>query len=176
MAAPGVKRSDPDYFAAVLVNHVLGGGVFTARLYEEVREKRGLAYSVYSAISPMDYSALVVAGGGTTNGSVGEMLDIIRAEWRRIGIEGISADELKNAKTYVTGAFPLRFVSSNAVAGILVAMQAHDLGIDYLDKRNELIDRVTIEDARRVARRLFAGSPPQVVVVGRPKSLGVAGR
>ena len=168
MASEGVKRKDPDYYAAVLVNHVLGGGGFSSRLYEEVRERRGLAYSVYSAISPLAHGALVLAGGGTTNASVPETLKIIRAEWKRMGKDGVSASELRQAKTYVTGAFPLRFVSSGAVAGILVGMQVHELGIDYLEKRNDYIASVTLDDARRVARRLFGGGAPQTVIVGQP--------
>ena len=167
----GIARNDPDYYAAYTVNYILGGGGFASRLYEEVREKRGLAYSVYSYLYPLDHSALVVGGVATKNSRVAESLDLIRQEWKRMAEEGPTADELRDAKTYLTGSFPLRFSSSDRITGMLVGMQTENLGIDYLDRRNSFIEAVTIEDARRVARRLYDASALTVVVVGRPEGL-----
>lgn len=164
----GIARDDPDFYTAYTVNYILGGGGFASRLYSEVREKRGLAYSVYSSLLPLDRSAMVVGGVGTQNSRVGESLDLIRQEWRRIAEAGPTETELRDAKTYLTGSFPLRFSSSSRIAGMLAGMQIENLGIDYLDRRNSLIEAVTIEDARRVARRLFDASALTVVVVGRP--------
>jgi zinc protease len=163
-----IKRDDPDYYAAYVVNYILGGGGFASRLYAEVREKRGLAYSVYSYLNPLDHAGLVVGGVATQNGRVAESLALIRAEWRRMAEQGPSEEELRDAKTYLTGSFPLRFSSSGRVAGMLIGMQLEDLGIDYLDRRNGFIEAVTIEDARRVARRIYRPDDLTIVVVGRP--------
>jgi zinc protease len=167
----GLKRDDPDYYAAYVLNHVLGGGGFSSRLMDEIREKRGLVYSVYSYLNPMDYSGLIMGGLGTQNARVAESLDIVRSEWRRISEHGIASDELKSAKTYLNGSFPLRLDSSSRIARMLVALQVHKLGIDYLDRRPELINGLTGDDVRRVARRLFDERKLTVVVVGDPKGL-----
>ncbi len=164
----GIARDDPDYYAAYVVNYVLGGGGFSSRLYAEVREKRGLAYSVYSYLNPLDRAALVMGGVATQNGRVAQSLDLIRAEWRRMAEAGPSQTELDDAKTYLTGSFPLRFSSSGRISGMLVGMQVHDLGIDYLERRNGLVEAVTLADARRVAARLYDADKLTVVVIGRP--------
>ena len=167
----GLKRDDPDYYAAYVLNHVLGGGGFSSRLTEEIREKRGLVYSVYSYLNPMDHSGLIMGGLGTQNARVAESLEIVRSEWRRISEHGIASDELASAKTYLNGSFPLRLDSSSRIARMLVALQVHKLGIDYLDRRPELINGLTGDDVRRVARRLFDERKLTVVVVGDPKGL-----
>ncbi|MFQ6018575.1 MAG: M16 family metallopeptidase [Kiloniellaceae bacterium] len=167
----GVKRDDPDFYAAYVVNHILGGGGFSSRLYAEVRDKRGLAYSVYSYLNPYEHAGLVLGGVATENSRVKQSLDLIRREWRRMAEEGPSEAELEATKTYLTGSFPLRFSSTGRIAGMLVSMQLQDLGIDHLDRRNALIEAVTLEDARRVARRLFDADRLTVVVVGRPEGV-----
>jgi len=167
----GIKRDDPDYFAARLLNYTLGGGGFSSRLTEEVREKRGLAYSVYSYLQPMAQGGLVSGGVGTDNARVAESLDLIREEWRRMAEDGVSEGELKDAKTYLTGAFPLRLTSTGRIAGMLSTLQYLDLGIDYLDRREELIHSVTLDDTRRVAERLFHADDLLVVVVGKPEGV-----
>jgi len=171
LAEQGVARDDPDYYAAYLVNYIFGGGGFASRLYAEVREKRGLAYSVYSYLNPMDHAALLSGGVATRNGRVGESLEIIREEWRRMAQDGPTAQEVADAKTYLTGSFPLRFSSSGRIAGMLVAMQLEKLGIDYLERRNSLIEAVTLDDAKRVARRLYDPDALTVVIVGRPDGI-----
>ena len=168
---PGMKRDDPDFYAAYVVNYIFGGGGFSSRLYEEVREKRGLAYSVYAYLSPWRNAGLLTGGVATQNARVAESLEVIREEWRRIAEEGPSAEELAHAKTFLTGSFPLRFSSSGAIAQMLVGMQLQDLGIDYLDRRNDYIEAVTLEEARRVARELFDVDALSVIVVGRPENL-----
>jgi zinc protease len=170
-AMPGIKRDDPDYFAAVLMNSILGGTSFTSRLYEEVREKRGLAYSVYSAIVPFEHSGIVLGGVGTQNGQLKESLGIIRAEIEKIAREGITPDELDRAKTYTTGAFPLTLDTNGRIAGVLVTLQVLDLGIDYLDRRAGLVNAVSLEDVRRVAARLLDLDAMTVVVVGDPQGV-----
>ncbi len=155
---PGVKRQDPDWYAAYVVNHILGGGGFSSRLTAEVREKRGLAYSVYSGLEPMQHSGVIQGGVATQNDRVAQSIDIIRAEWRRMRDGGPTETELADAKTYLTGSFPLSLDSTGHIAGILVAIQRDGLGIDYLERRKTLIESVTLADAKRVAHRAFGCS------------------
>ena len=168
----GPKRADPDYYAAYVMNQILGGGGFTSRLYAEVREKRGLAYGVYSYLAPLDGAGLYLGGVATRNDRAAEALAVARAEFARMRDEGVSAEELADAKTYINGSFPLRLDSNAEVAGILVALQLADLGVDYLDRRAELIDAVTREDIARVARELIDPDSFIVVAVGEPAGLG----
>jgi zinc protease len=172
---PGLKRDDADFYAAYVMNYVLGGGGFTSRLYGEVREKRGLAYSVYSYLAPLRHAGLYMGGVATRNDGVAEALDIIRAEIARLAENNISAEELSAAKQYLTGAFPLRLDSGGKVASILVQMQFEALGIDYLERRNGYMMAVTLDDIGRVARRLLDPSRLRVVVVGDPKDMAADG-
>jgi zinc protease len=168
---PGLKRDDADFMAAFVVNHILGGGAFSSRLYQEVREKRGLSYSVYSYLYPLKHSALFVGGAATRNDRAAESLDIIRAELARMATEGPSEEELDKAKRYLKGSYPLRFDTSSKIARQLVEIQRDGLGIDYINIRNDLIDAVGIEDARRAARRLLGEGGLYVTLVGRPDGL-----
>ncbi|MCW8835363.1 MAG: insulinase family protein [Rhodospirillales bacterium] len=170
-AQPGLKRKDPDFYAAYVMNYVLGGGSFASRLYKQIREERGLAYSVYSYLYPMDHAALLTGGAGTANARVGETLSVLRDEWRKMAEKGVTAEELADAKTYLTGSFPLRFDSSLSIARILVGMQEDDLGIDFLDRRNDMIEAVTLEQVNRVAKTLLDPSKLSIVVVGEPEGV-----
>ncbi len=167
-AQGGLKRKDPDFYAAFVANHILGGGSFSSRLYDEVREKRGLAYTVFSFLNPMEHSALLQGSVATANERAGESLAVIREEWARMGAEGPTAQEVEDAETYLTGSYPLRFSSSGEIAGNLLGIQLDDLGIDYINVRNDLIDAVTPQDAQRVARGLFRPEDLTVVIVGHP--------
>jgi zinc protease len=167
----GLLRDDPDFYAAYVVNYILGGGGFSSRLYEEIREKRGLAYSVHSYLHPLDHAALLIGGVATANGRVGQSLELIRREWARMAEAGPSAEELAAAKTFLTGSYPLRQSSSGRIAGMLLGIQLEDLGIDYINRRNGYIEAVTLEDARRVARRLYRADRLTVVVVGQPDGI-----
>jgi zinc protease len=164
----GLKRDDPDYYVAYLMNYVLGGGGFSSRLYNEVREKRGLAYSVYSYISPLARTAVYAGGVSTANERVAESLAVIRAEWTRMRDGGLTAEELADAKTYLTGSFPLRFTSTSRIARMLVGMQYNELGIDYLERRNSFIEAATLADVARVAKSLLKPDALTIVVVGDP--------
>ena len=164
----GLARHDPDFYAAFVMNRIFGGGGFTSRLTAEVREKRGLAYGVYTYLAPLDHAALYLGRVATRNARVGESLAVIRAEMTRMRDSGATAAELADAKTYLTGSFPLRFDSNHRIAGFLVSMQLDDLGIDYIDRRNGLIEAVTLADVNRVAKRLLDPAALTVVVVGKP--------
>lgn len=168
---PGISRDDPDFYTAHVLNYILGGGSFVSRLYQQVREERGLAYSVYTYLMPLDASEAVMGGAGTANARVKETMDVIRDVWKEFAENGPTEAELSDAKTYLTGAFPLRFTSSDTIASMLVGMQDDDLGIDYIDKRNSYIEAVTLEDAKRVANRLFQPEKLSFVIAGKPEGV-----
>lgn len=166
-AQPGLKRSDPRFYALTILNQILGGGGLSSRLFEEVREKRGLVYSVSTALVPLDHAGVIVGGAGTQTASVAEAIGVIRSEWRRLATDGVTPAELADAKTYLTGSFPLRFAGSSRLAGLLVSIRRDDLGIDYLERRNALIASVTEAQANALAKDLLAPEQLAVVVVGR---------
>jgi zinc protease len=167
---PGIARKDPDFMAAYIVNHILGGGTFSSRLFREVREKRGLAYSVSDSLVWLDHSALFLGGTATRADRAGETLELIDKEIRRLAENGPTADELAKAKAYLNGAFALNLDTSSKIAALLVQLQCDGLGIDYFARRPEMINTVTLDDARRVAKRLLDGGL-LVTVVGRPEGL-----
>lgn len=171
----GLAREDKDFIPAYIVNHILGGGGFSSRLYKEVREKRGLAYSVYSFLYPLDYSALWLGGVATQNARAGVTLETIEAELKRLAEEGPSEAELADAKSYLTGSYALRFDTSGKIARQLVAIQLDKLGIDYINTRNAMIDAVSIDDVKRVAAELLKPDQLLVTVVGQPDGLTKTG-
>ncbi len=170
MGGEGIMRKDPDFIPAYVVNHILGGGSFTSRLYEEVREKRSLAYGVYSYLLTMRHAAMFMASTQTQAGSTREALELIEAQVARMVKDGPTEDELAKAKAYLKGSYALNFDTSTNIAGILLQNQLDDLGIDYIQKRNGMMDAVSIADARRAAKRLAEGGM-LVTVVGQPKDL-----
>ncbi|MCB9968665.1 MAG: insulinase family protein [Geminicoccaceae bacterium] len=172
---PGIPRDDPDYYAAYVANYIIGGGGFASRLLEEVREKRGLAYSVYSHLVDAELAPLWMGGVATRNDQVAQSIEVIRAELGRMAEGDIGETDLANARTYLTGSFPLRFTSNESVARMLVGMQVADLGIDYLERRNALIEAVALADVARASERLFSAEP-LFSVVGDPVGLDGATR
>lgn len=167
----GLPRDDPDYYAAYVLNHVLGGGSFTSRLYQEVREKRGLAYSVYSYLAPLDHTALWLGGAATENSAVGQSVDVIRAEWARMRDVPITQEQLDAARDNITGSFALRFSNTSAIAGMLVAIQRQDLGIEYINERNNFFTAVTLADVSRIAKKILDPDALTIVVVGKPEGV-----
>lgn len=171
-AQDGIKREDPDFFAAYVANFALGGGGFSSRLMDEVREKRGLAYGISSDLSTYDHAGLISGGVQTVNAKVGEVVGILKAEWARMQNDGPTAAELDTAKTYLLGYYPRNFTTTSAAARTLLGIQLADLGIDYVTRREHEIAAVTQADVQRVARRLFDPAKLVVVVVGKP--VGIA--
>lgn len=167
----GLERDDEDFFAAYVMNVILGGGGFESRLMTEVREKRGLTYGVYSYLVPKDHAALYLGSVASANDRIAEAIAVIREEWARLVKDGVTEEELDKAKALLTGAYPLRFDGNGAIARIMVGMQMDDLPIDYIETRNDKVNAVTREDVNRVARELLDPEGLQFVVVGRPEGL-----
>jgi zinc protease len=163
---PGFMRHDPNFMAAYVVNHILGGSGLSSRLYRDVREKRGLAYSVYEALLWMDHSALFIGNTGTRADRAGETLDAIEKEVRRIAEEGPTQHELDEAKSYLKGSQMLALDTSSKLASGLLQYQLDKLPIDYIEKRNAIVDAVTLDDAKKAAKRLW-GQGLLTVIVGR---------
>jgi len=171
---PGIPRRDADFNAAVVVNHILGGGAFTSRLWQEVRETRGLTYSVYSMLTTAEASPTFAGATSTKNDRAGEALAVIEAECARLAQEGPTAEELDKAKKFLTGSYALRFDTSTKIAGHLLQLQREGFDPGHLDRRNGEIEAVTLDDARRVARRLVGDDKWLVTLVGKPQGLGEA--
>lgn len=167
----GIKRDDPDFFAAYILNQILGGAGFGARLMNEVREKRGLTYGINTYLAPMDLAETWQGGFASANEKVAEAIEVVRAEWARAAAEGVTAEELEAAKTYLTGSYPLRFDGNGRIADILVGMQLEGLPTSYVNDRNAYIEAVTLDDIKRVAARLMKPADLRFVVVGRPEGL-----
>jgi zinc protease len=169
VALPGLLREDPDWYAALVMAHVLGGGQ-QSRLFNEVREKRGLAYSISAGLREQQKAGLLVVSTGSANEHVVRSLEIIRAELARMR-DGVSDQELADARTYLSGSLALSLDSSSAIANLVHQMQVDGLPRDYLDRRAAIIGAVTAEDVRRVARRLLREEAMTTVVVGKPVGL-----
>lgn len=167
----GIARDDPDFFAAYVLNEILGGGGFEARLMEEVREKRGLTYGVYSYLVPKDHAALYLGRVSSANDRIAEAVQVIRDEWSKMAANGVTEEELATAKTYLTGAYPLRFDGNGTIANILVGMQMDDLPVEYVNTRNDLVNAITLDDIKRVAARILKPDALHFVVVGQPEGL-----
>jgi len=167
---PGLARHDPDFMAGYVVNHILGGGSFSSRLYREVREKRGLAYGVSDSLVWFRRAAVVLGGTATRADRTADALEIVERETKRMAENGPTPDELAAAKSFLKGAYALSLDSSAKIAAQLTQIQLDNLGIDYIQRRGAMIDAVSIEDAKRVAKRLYGGGM-LITVAGRPKGL-----
>lgn len=167
----GIERDDPDFFTAYVMNQILGGGSFETRLMTEVREKRGLTYGVYSYLVPRDLAAVYMGSVASANEKMAEAVEVIRGEWRRMAEEGVSAQELRDAQTYLTGAYPLRFDGNGRIAAILTGMQMDDLPVSYVETRNERINAVTLEQLNSFAARFLDPEGLHFTIAGRPEGL-----
>ena len=138
---------------------------------EEVREKRGLTYGIYSYLVPKDHAEMWLGSVASANERMVETLDVVMDQWSRVATVGVSQEELDAAKTYLTGEYPLRFDSNQAIAGIMVGMQVEGLPVDYVIHRNDYINAVTLDDVNRVAREILDPEALHFVVVGQPVGL-----
>lgn len=167
----GMPIDDPDFFAAYLLNTIFGGSGFNSRLMEEVRVKRGLTYGIGTYLIDPDYSDALLGVVSSQNDRMAESIEVVKAEWERIAREGVTEEELAQAKLYLTGSYPLRFDGNGTIARILVGMQMSGYGVEYPKTRNDKVNAVTLEDANRVAAELFKPGALSFVVVGQPEGL-----
>lgn len=168
MVQNAIPRTDPDWYAATILNYVLGGGGFNSRLMLEVREKRGLTYGVDTQLQHYDHANVMIVGAATSNETAGQAIELIRQEWTQMATGGVTPDELKDAQTYLTGALPLALTSTDKIADFLLQLQLEHLGMDYPQKRLEKLNAVTVEDVARVARRLLQTNDLTLIAVGQP--------
>ncbi len=169
---PGIARADPDFMAAYVMNYVLGGGSFSSRLMDEVREKRGLVYGISTAVDPFFIGGGDITGSfATKNETAGQALDLTRTEIGKLAAKGITAPELADAKTYLTGSFALRFDTNAKIARQFLTFAMQGKGPDYVDRRNKDVEAVTLADVNRVAKRLLNPDRLVVVMVGKPEGV-----
>jgi zinc protease len=180
---PGILRSDKDFIPAYVANYILGGGGFSSRLMREVREKRGLTYGISTSLDTLRKAGLFAGQVATRAGAMRQTIDVVRATMKDFTENGANAKELADAKTYITGSFPLSLSSNVGIANQLGAFQRVGLPIDYVSKRNALINTVTLDDIKRVAKRLFSPEKLTIVIGGslqgppaKPKPLPGAGK
>ena len=167
---PGLMRDDPDFIASLVAAHVLGGhGNMTSRLFREVREKRGLAYTVFGAFYALDHGGFFYGGTTTKNERAKESFDVASAEIRDVALNGLSEEELEKGKTYLIGSYPLRFDTSVKIAAQLVQIQLEGRAPDWLVERNRQIGAVTMADVRRAAARALGDGSLYTTVVGKPE-------
>ncbi len=166
-AAPGVGRNDTDFYPLFIANQILGGSGLNSRLSQEIREKRGLTYGVYSYLSLDDKAPLLMAGYATTADNYAEVEKLLADEWQRFSLKGVTAQELELAKNYLISSYNLRFASITGIADILASMQKYNLGVDFLQKRNEYVKEVTLEQVNAAAKKYFDVNKLVNVSIGR---------
>ena len=167
----GIDRAHPDFFAAFILNTILGGQGIESRLTAEVREKRGLTYGISTVLISKDRANVMLGQVASANDRIGAAIEVIRDEWRKLARDGVTAEELQAAQTYLTGAYPLRFDGNSQIARILVGMQRQGLGLDYIKTRNAKINAVTLPEINRVGAQLLKPEALNFVVAGQPIGL-----
>jgi zinc protease len=171
----GILRDDPAFIPAYVASFILGGGGFGSRLTDEIRERRGLTYGVSIGLYPLERAGLVVGSLSTRNEKAGEALQLVKEVMKKFADEGPTAAELADAKTYLTGSYALRFDSNTKLAGQLLGIQQTNLGIDYVNRRNSLIEAVTLDEVKAQAKRITLPGQLTTIVVGRPTGIKPSG-
>ncbi len=168
---PGIDRKDPDYQIAQVMNFILGSSGFGSRLTEEIREKRGLTYGIYSSYMDMKYFDGLDVSTSTENKNAGEILTMVKAEWKKMKDAPVSETELKDAQTYLTGSIPLALTSTDSIAGLLLSLQVDGMPVDYLEQRDKAIRAATVADVQRVAKRILDENKFTAILVGMPEGV-----
>lgn len=169
MVLPGISHTDPDYFAAEIMDFVFGSSGFGSRLTEEIREKRGLTYGVYSGLSEMQHASLLSIGSSTRNDTTETLIQLSRQVMAGMTQTPITEKELKDAKSYLIGSVPLQLTSTDRISGILIGLQRDHLPQDYLEQRAEKLEKITVTDVLRVSKRLLNDRAMKIILVGNPK-------
>ncbi|MBX2834246.1 MAG: insulinase family protein [Micavibrio sp.] len=167
MIQPGIARDDPRYDEAQIMNFILGSSGFGSRLTEEIREKRGLTYGIYSQFYNLDHVNALTVATSTEAKNTTEMIDLVKAEFVKLRSESVSEEELADAKSYLIGSLPLSLTSTDRIAGILISLQMDGLPIDYLDQRKQNIKNATTESILEISRELLKPEAMSIVIVGQ---------
>jgi zinc protease len=170
-AAPGIARDDDDFYAAYVLNYTFGGGGFESRLMKDLRVEKGLTYGIYTGLDTSDHLNLWTGGGQTKNESAAEFIDGIKSQMNEMVANGVTEQELSDAKAYLTGSYPLAFDSNSKIASNLMSVRLEDLGVDYFDRRNSMIEAVTMDDVSRIAAEYLQPQNFTFVVVGEPQGI-----
>lgn len=170
-AMPAMPRAHPDYYPFQVMNQILGASGFGSRLTEELREKRGLTYGIYTSLQNMEHTNFLQLYLSTANENAGEALKLLKSEMVRMADTDVSEAELKDAVSYINGSLPLTLSSTSSIAGLLLGVQLDHLGIDYLDQRADAFNAVRIEDVRRVAKTYLKPDLMTVIMTGQPQGL-----
>jgi zinc protease len=170
-AAPAMTREDPDFYTAVVLNYTFGGGGFESRLMKDLRVAKGLTYGIYTQVSSQDKIQLWSGGGQTKNESAGEFIAGIKENMAAMVAEGMTEEELSAAKAYLTGSYPLGFDSNAKIAARMMGVRLDELPVDFFDKRNAMVEAVTLEDVNRIAAEYLSPENFTFIVVGQPEGL-----
>lgn len=170
-AMPAPKEDDPDWYAAEIANYIVGGGGFSARLMQDVRDKKGLTYGIYTTLSPADHAGLFIGSAATDNPKTKEAWDVAADTMRRFYEDGATEKEINAAKDYLTGSIPLELTSTQSIAAVMVELQMRHRGTDYLDKSSKLIRDVPNEDVQAAIRKWFNPDRLTLSMVGKPASM-----
>ena len=169
--APGVKRTDPDFFPAYLANYTLGGGGFSSRLTEEIREKRGLTYGIDTDLVTLDHAGAIWGSAQTVNTKAAQVIDLTLQEWAKMQADGPTQAELDAARTYLLGSYAQNFTTTRSAARTLLGIQMQHLGIDYVTRREQEIQAVTLDQVKAAAKKLFDPAKLVILAVGKPVGL-----
>ncbi|MEL8056210.1 MAG: pitrilysin family protein [Pseudomonadota bacterium] len=168
---PAMRQDDPDFYTAVVLNYTFGGGGFESRLMEDLRVARGLTYGIYSRVSSGEYAQTWGGSGSTNNDSVVEFIEGIKENMTLMVAEGMTEKELADAKSYLIGSYPLGFDSNAKIAGNMMGLRLDGLPVDFWDKRNAMVEAVTLEDVNRIAREYLKPENFTFIAVGQPQGL-----
>jgi zinc protease len=171
MTFPGIRQTDPDYYAAKIMNHIFGASGFGSRLMERIREKEGLTYGIYSGLSEMDWTETLTISTSTKNETTKRLLSLVKEEADILKSTPISSKELQQAKDYILGSMPLSLTSTNALSSIMLSLQMNDLPSTHLDTVHKKINAVTVNDIQRTAQRLLVLDHAITVLVGKPQDI-----
>ena len=166
---PGLERNNENFFALRIANYILGGGGFQSRLYKNIREKKGLVYSIYSYLLSYENDGVIVGGFQTRNKSVFETIENVKSEWKKLYKRGITKSELDNAKAYFNGSFTRNFTSTLSIARLLQVVQYYELGADYFIKREKIINSLNLEKVNGIISEYFSNEKLFFMIVGEPE-------
>ncbi|MFZ4761670.1 MAG: M16 family metallopeptidase [Alphaproteobacteria bacterium] len=170
-AQDGISPQSPDYHAALIINHVLGGGGFDSRLMDNIREKNGLTYGVSTGLTNMEHASLLGGAYSSDNQKVLEALKKLKEEWALMAEKGITPEELQHAQQFLKGSFALEMTSTREISGLLLALRQLGRDPDYINQRNGLIDKVTVADIKNLAKKWLDPKHVGVVLVGNPPAI-----